>query len=269
MTGGLAIFVKTPSLSPIKTRLASSVGRLRAEAFYLSSAEAVASVALDAQAQGGPTAYWAVAEPSAIRGDTWADLPRNCQGGGTLGERMDQVYRLLLPRHRLALLVGDDTPQLTASSLLQAAQWLSASEPRLVLGRAADGGFWLFGSNAALPRAAWCSPRYSSPHTAEDVVTAMGPFGAWLELERSTDVDRAKADPAADFRISDTSREETARDHPRSVCRIGRNAQDPVGRNRARQEGLPADNLIAHLRCSRHRSLEAYPRSRVCPALGR
>lgn len=196
MTGGLAIFVKTPSLSPIKTRLASNVGRLRAEAFYLASAEAVASVALDAQAQGGPTAYWAVAEQSALSGDAWADLPRISQGGGTLGERMDQVYRLLVPGHRFALLVGADTPQLIASSLLQAARWLSASEPRLVLGRAADGGFWLFGSNAALPRAAWCSPRYSSPHAAEDLITAMSPFGAWLELERLTDGDHANDLPA-------------------------------------------------------------------------
>ena len=196
MTGGVAIFVKTPSLSPIKTRLASGVGQLRAEAFYLLSAEAVASVALDAQAQGGPTAYWAVAEPFAIRGDAWADLPRLFQGGGSLGERMGQVYRLLLRRHRFALLVGADTPQLTASSLLQAAQWLSSSEPRLVLGRAADGGFWLFGGNTALPRAAWCSPRYSSKQTADDVVAAMSPFGAWLELECLADVDHAHDLPA-------------------------------------------------------------------------
>lgn len=191
MTGGLAIFVKTPSLSPIKTRLASVVGQLRAEAFYLLSAEAVASVALAAHAQSGLAVYWAVAEPPAIRGDTWTDLPRLSQGGGTLGERMDHVYRQLLRRHRLALLIGADTPQITASNLLHAAQWLSASEPRLVLGRAVDGGFWLIGGNTALPRSAWCSPRYSSNQTADDVAAAMSEFGTWLELERLTDVDHA------------------------------------------------------------------------------
>ena len=191
MTGGLAIFVKTPSLSPIKTRLASGVGQLRAEAFYLSSAEAVASVALDVQTQGGPTAYWAVAERSAIRSDAWLDLPRVSQGGGTLGERMDQVYRSLLCRHRFVLLVGADTPQLLASSLLRAAQWLASSEPRLVLGRAEDGGFWLFGGNTPIPRSAWCSPEYSSPQTADELVAATRRLGACLELERLTDVDHA------------------------------------------------------------------------------
>jgi glycosyltransferase A (GT-A) superfamily protein (DUF2064 family) len=192
MAGGVAIFVKTPSLSPVKTRLASDVGQLRAEAFYLSSAEAVASVALDAQAQGGPAAYWAVAEATAIEGDAWADLPSFPQGRGTLGERMDHVYRLLRCKHHFALLIGADTPQLTASSLLRAAQWLASPEPRLVLGRAVDGGFWIFGGNTPLPGTAWRGPRYSSAHTADDVVAAMNPFGCWLNLESLTDVDYAQ-----------------------------------------------------------------------------
>ena len=191
MSGGLAIFVKTPSLSPIKTRLANGVGQLRAEAFYLSSAEAVASVAVDAQAQGGPTAYWAVAEASAIRSDAWIDLPRVCQDRGSLGERMDQVYRLLLSRHGFTVLVAADTPQLTTGSLLRAAQWLASSEPRLVLGRAEDGGFWLFGGNTPIPRSAWCRPQYSSQHAAEELVAATSRLGTWLELERLTDVDHA------------------------------------------------------------------------------
>ena len=59
--------------------------------YYLSSAEAVASVALDAEAQGGPAAYWAVAEATVIEGAAWADLPRLSQGRGPLGERMDHV----------------------------------------------------------------------------------------------------------------------------------------------------------------------------------
>lgn len=192
MTGGLAIFVKTPALSPVKTRLASAVGQLRAEAFYLASAEAVASVALQSQTQGGAIAYWAVAEPPATTGNAWIDLPRIPQGVGTLGERMDQVYRLLLGRHSYALLLGADTPQIAASSLARAAEWLAAPEPRLVLGRAQDGGFWLFGGNTALPRSVWCGPQYSTAHTADEFVAAMSPFGDWLALESLTDVDHGR-----------------------------------------------------------------------------
>ena len=66
MTGSLAIFVKTPGQSPVKTRLARHIGQLKAEAFHFSSAEAVASVAVIAGAEAGFKAHWAVAEPAAI-----------------------------------------------------------------------------------------------------------------------------------------------------------------------------------------------------------
>jgi glycosyltransferase A (GT-A) superfamily protein (DUF2064 family) len=42
----LAIFVKTPGLSPVKTRLAEGIGQARAEAFYRLAVDAVAEVAL-------------------------------------------------------------------------------------------------------------------------------------------------------------------------------------------------------------------------------
>ncbi len=192
MTGGLAIFVKTPGLSPLKTRLAQGVGQLRAEVFYVASAEAVASVALQAQEHDGPTAYWAVAEPAAMTYDAWLDLPRIPQGGGTLGERMDHVYRQLLERHRFALLIGADTPQIVSESLLRASNWLSSDEPRLVIGHAVDGGFWLFGGNTDLPRPAWSVPTYSSAHTAADFMRVMHPMGRWLEVESMADVDHVQ-----------------------------------------------------------------------------
>ena len=72
MSSGLGIFVKTPTLSPVKTRLGKDVGQLRAEAFYLSSAEAVASVAQQVPGERLLTAYWAVAETQAMNSAIWA-----------------------------------------------------------------------------------------------------------------------------------------------------------------------------------------------------
>jgi hypothetical protein len=190
MSSGLGIFVKTPTLSPVKTRLGHDVGQLRAEAFYLSSAEAVASVAVQSSAQLDLRAYWAVAEARALHSVAWADLPQLPQGDGTLGERMAQVYRLLLSRHDSALLVGADAPQLTSDLLSQAVHWLSLPGPRLVIGRAEDGGFWLFGGNCRLPDNAWTQAAYSTPDTFEQFVAAMQPHGEWLELATLADVDR-------------------------------------------------------------------------------
>lgn len=190
MTGtGLAIFVKTPSLSPVKTRLWERMGQRSAEAFHLASAEAVASVGLQAQADVDLTVYWAVAEPEAMRGELWSDLPKLAQGPGSLGSRMAAVHRRLLEVHRAAMLIGADAPQVTADRLARAVAWLDAAEPRLVIGRARDGGFWIFGSNVLVPDATWTGVRYSTPDTAEQFIDSARRYGAWLELDPLDDVD--------------------------------------------------------------------------------
>ncbi len=190
MKGGLAIFVKTPALSPIKTRLANAIGVADAETFHRRSADAVASVALQAQGRGGAHAHWAIAEHDALQSDVWAGLPTLAQGEGGLGERMRCVYQQLLSRHGFAILLGADSPQLCARALLTAAEWLASPLPRLVVGPASDGGFWLFGGNVALPDAAWTTPTYSHDNTRREFVDAMADFGQWLQLETLSDVDR-------------------------------------------------------------------------------
>lgn len=186
---GLAIFVKTPSFSAVKTRLWPHIGQQRAEAFHLAAARAVASVARSAQSEAGLNTYWAVAEAEAMDSGAWPDLHALAQGGDGLGERMHRVYAQLRERHPAALLIGADTPQITTMHLLRAARWLDASEPRLVLGRARDGGFWLFGGNVALPGSAWTNVAYSKPDTATRFARAMSPHGRFLELETLVDVD--------------------------------------------------------------------------------
>jgi rSAM/selenodomain-associated transferase 1 len=189
MNCGIAIFVKTPSLSSVKTRLWPGIGRRRAEALYLSSAQAVASVAMQTRDQGGIEPYWAVAEDAALPAEAWTDLPQLPQGNGSLGERMAQVYARLRQAHHAAILIGADAPQLTAHALQRAAVWLSGVESRLAIGRAADGGFWLFGGNAPLHDDAWTGVRYSAPDTAAQFMHAMHGSGAWLELETLHDLD--------------------------------------------------------------------------------
>lgn len=192
-TVGLAIFVKTPSLSPVKTRLWPRLGRRRAEAFHLASAAAVASVVLQAQAESCAAPqllpYWAIAESAALNGESWTDFPQLAQACGGLGERMFQVHAWLLQQNTGALLLGADTPQLSSASLLSAADWLSGDAPRIVIGCAQDGGFWLFGSNRPIPAQCWTSVAYSTPHTARDFLAQVAPYGECLELEQLSDVD--------------------------------------------------------------------------------
>jgi glycosyltransferase A (GT-A) superfamily protein (DUF2064 family) len=197
MSCAVAIFVKTPTLSPVKSRLWPAIGRRCAETLHLISAEAVASVAQAAQQRSRLTPYWAVAESEAVDDNTWVDLPCVSQGMGSLGERMSHVYRTLRKRHRGTMLIGADAPQIAPESLEAASRWLQSDEPRLVIGRAHDGGFWLFGGNVDLPEPAWTSPQYSASNTAAQFVRGMRDYGRGLELERVRDIDTADDIPHA------------------------------------------------------------------------
>ena len=191
MNAAIAIFVKTPGLSPIKTRLGVSHGRNAAEAWHR---RASACVQATARATGLPV-YWAVAEAEGMQHDMWQDMPRLSQGEGGLGRRMAAVHAELVQRHGAGILIGADLPQIEARHLRTAARWLDADEPRHVLGPAHDGGFWLFGANRTKATAAWESVRYSRNDTAREFIKAID-AAAWEMLEAMTDLDQAEDLPA-------------------------------------------------------------------------
>ena len=182
MSVGLAIFVKTPGYSPIKTRLAADCGRAYAEAWYRRAAAAVASVARIAAVRERITVYWAVAEHAAMARGAWPDLPELDQGEGGLGQRIARVHAALVATHGAGMLIGADAPQLSAGLLGEAVAWLRQSGPRLSLGPARDGGFWLFGGNVAPPVDAWQQVRYSTRETARDLRVALADCGQWQTL---------------------------------------------------------------------------------------
>lgn len=194
MKGGAAIFVKTPGRSPVKSRLAAGIGRADAEEWYR---QAAAAVAATVKSVPGLEGYWAVAEPAGRAGqddgeaEEWTGLPRLEQGPGELGPRMGRVHAALLARHPFAVLLGADAPQLDVAVLEPATAWLAAPEPRLVMGPARDGGFWLLGTNRPVPPAAWSAAPCGRPDTAAGFRAAFAGLGEWRLLPALTDVDHA------------------------------------------------------------------------------
>jgi glycosyltransferase A (GT-A) superfamily protein (DUF2064 family) len=196
---GLAIFVKTPGRSGVKTRLAAGMGDAFALAWHRRAAAAVAAVARDAEQRstaGNPLrAYWAVAEAAAIVEGDWPGLPNLAQEEGGLGERMARIYSQLYDRHRAGLLIGADAPQLRSDYLVNAAQWLDSEEPRLVIGPARDGGFWLFGGNCPIPMSAWTDVIYSRSDTEQRFCAGLAGKGELWRLPMLSDLDRAEDIP--------------------------------------------------------------------------
>lgn len=186
MSGAAAIFVKTPGLSPLKTRLAAGLGRAAAEHWYELAANAVADVLAKIPEL---VAYWAVAETASSATRAWTGLPVVAQGEGSLGTRMGRVHTTLLQRHDFVLLLGADTPQLDPAQLADAIEWLHADAPRLVMGPARDGGFWLLGANCAPEATDWVRTPCGEAGTAKGFQEAMARHGEWRLLAPLTDVD--------------------------------------------------------------------------------
>jgi len=181
----IAIFVKTPGLSPVKTRLAATLGTERAEALYRQCAAAVAEVACDA----GKHVYWAIAEPADQAAEHWPDFAHIDQGAGGLGERMHRVLSTLVEHHGAGLLLGADAPQVEPAVLRRAAAWLQRNHPASVLGPASDGGFWTFGANHVPDLSCWTRVSYSHPDTLWQFRQSIGADIECLELPILTDLD--------------------------------------------------------------------------------
>jgi rSAM/selenodomain-associated transferase 1 len=190
MSGAIAVFVKTPGLSPVKTRLAVTLGREVAEAFHLASTQAVVAAVQAASKLDVIQSYYAVAEQSAMQHCCWQDLPRVWQGTGGLGKRMAHVYQTLLSEHDFVILVGADIPQMTTAELSKASMWLTGNQqPRLAFGSSVDGGFWLFGGNCDIPQVLWTDVTYSVADTGEQFLNNIQSFGELKMLKILRDVD--------------------------------------------------------------------------------
>lgn len=194
MSTALAIFVKTPGLSPVKTRLATAVGASAATQFHRLAAKATAAVARACRPRLIP--YWAVAEDDARARTAWTDFPVLHQGEGDLGERLHRVYSQLHARHGRVLLIGADAPQLTPQLLADADAALDDAANAYVLGASSDGGFWLFGGRMPIAADVWQAVPYSCADTARRLRERLPLNDVVAALPQLTDVDTIDDIPA-------------------------------------------------------------------------
>lgn len=201
MQGAIAVFVKTPGLSPVKTRLAATIGHQLAEAFFhLAKAanEAVLTQAIPYFAEQGIelSCYWAVGEQQGVQHPMWhsevMQVMHTCSGG--LGERMHHVYTTLLETHDFVMLTGIDSPQNSAGNLLGAAEFLRQPDS-LVIGPALDGGFYLFGGNTALSLERWTAAEYGREDTLQHFLAQLDGYtinypGAMADVDTEADLYR-------------------------------------------------------------------------------
>ncbi len=184
----IALFVKTPELSPVKTRLAERLGPERTLRFFELACAATTEVLVNLSAEVEP--YFAVAEPQGLDSPRWRSLPCIAQGEGDLGARLHTVYSILQQKHRHALCIGMDSPQITPALIRRALTAIQhEGSPTYALGPALDGGFYLIGGNSPVALRDFTSVEYSTDQTLRALRTNLERCGRITLLPPLTDVD--------------------------------------------------------------------------------
>lgn len=186
----IAVFVKTPGLSPIKTRLAHEIGKEKAESFYQVCCRWTQSAIDEAAKQCALHPIWAVAELEGAKSPLWGSFENIYQGEGNLGERLHFVHEQLIRRFGTAIVIGADSPEMDPNVIVSAANYLlEGAQSCFVMGNTPDGGFYLFGSNRSLSKEMWTSISYSEDTTARQLRNVVSSLGTVVELPPCADVD--------------------------------------------------------------------------------
>jgi len=142
----LTVLARPPVAGSAKTRLSPALpARLAAElagAMLADTLAAAGACAADVRAIGWSELAGAVAVPPGFASFA--------QPAGDLGERLDDAFRrAFTARHSRAVVIGSDAPALTPAHLDDAFAALATHD--VVVGPAADGGYWLLGLAAPAP----------------------------------------------------------------------------------------------------------------------
>ena len=181
-TTAVAVFVKTPGLSPMKTRLSRTIGLKDAESFQRL---ALSEISKTLAGLKDVSVYWAISEADAYYFEQWRGFSKILQTDGDLGDKIDHVYSQLISQFSRVIIIGSDAPQISKAHLEEAKSFLEAHD--YVIGPASDGGFWLFGGKTIIERRVWKSTPWSAPDTLKALAAALPKSPALLQT--LTDVD--------------------------------------------------------------------------------
>jgi len=141
--------IKVPRVGAVKTRLVPPLKPEEAAALSMCFLRDVtANIAELATGDGlhGFAAYTPVGEESAFHGILPPGFQLLAQRGGNLGERLLHATEdFLAAGYEAVCLINADSPTLPTAVLQQAVDLLQKPGDRVVLGEAADGGYYLIG----------------------------------------------------------------------------------------------------------------------------
>ncbi len=187
----LAVFVKTPGLSPIKTRLAKSTSVNFASEFYKQSIVCTSLFLKSLQKKlYDLDLFWAIAEEQGLTSEYWKDFAKVSQGEGNLGMRLNKVYSDLIEKYDAVFFMGADSPHLSSVYIGKMVNlFLKNHQDDFLMGNTSDGGYYFFGGKKPIFHSVWLNVRYSTIHTANDFSANLKPYGNVFFINEDFDID--------------------------------------------------------------------------------
>ncbi len=185
------VFARAPRVGTVKTRLIPALGAAGAALLY---AGLLARTLRQVTALPEVLRVVCVDQPAA-REDlgelvTTPAWQIEVQQGETLGARMARALETTLQTHSRVILLGADIVDVQTSDLAQALQALTNGVD-LVLGPAADGGYWLIGLKRPQPQLFTADIAWGSATVYRDTVAKISAAGlSWSALRECHDIDR-------------------------------------------------------------------------------
>ncbi|MDP6908119.1 MAG: TIGR04282 family arsenosugar biosynthesis glycosyltransferase [Flavobacteriales bacterium] len=145
MNQELIIFIKNPVEGNVKTRIAASLGNVKALEIYKQLLDITRDTVINVKC--GKYLFYS----DKIENDSWISsiFHKHLQKGDTLGERMKNAFELLFSKQaNKVVIIGSDCPELTSEIINTAFNVLD--EKDVVIGPAKDGGYYLLGMKKPL-----------------------------------------------------------------------------------------------------------------------
>jgi uncharacterized protein len=196
----LAVYVKNPNRTGVKSRIAKDLSTHYAQQFYQ---HALACLREDIQVirRMGFTVFICPADPQDV---DWAhqywDTPfiLSQMQSDNLGDRLQHtVAHLRKSGFNLVYIIGSDAPTLPISHILDCQKLLEHHD--VVLGPARDGGFYLLGTKHDLPNSTaipWSTDQVFADFKAlcQQHALSVGVGPSWYDVDTVADLKRLKAD---------------------------------------------------------------------------
>ena len=158
---------KVPSAGAVKTRLQTVLSPEKcaglAEAFLRDAIEKSQSICKNVI-----LAYSPAADGSFLEEIAAPEIGLLEQKGDDLGKRMTNAFKTVFAENSPVLMIGTDSPTFPAAYLTQAFEALE-THAEIVLGEAADGGFYLIGLKKPIPEI-FDGIEWSTPQVFEQIL---------------------------------------------------------------------------------------------------